>query len=66
MKMKEAATWRPYVHVAGGGSTGASGARSGGVPGPSTLALRSAALSMRAADILGSLVALAIPKRIAA
>ena len=49
-----------------GSMSGARGVRSSSEPGPSTFDLRSAALSIRAADILGSLVALAIPNRIAA
>jgi hypothetical protein len=54
-------------HVASGGSiSGASGVISSGAPGSSTFDLRSAALSIRAAEILGSLVALAIPNRIKA
>jgi hypothetical protein len=53
-------------HFAGGGSTsGASGVKSGGFP-SSTCNLKSAALSIRAAEILGSVVALANLKRIAA
>jgi len=59
-------SWRPYVHVAGGSMSGASGVRSSGAPSPSTFDLTSAALSIRAADILGSLVALAIQNRIVA
>jgi hypothetical protein len=51
---------------AGGSTSGARGVRSGDVPGPSTCDLRSAALSNRAAEISGSLVALANPNRVAA
>jgi hypothetical protein len=52
-------------HVAGGGSM-SSGVISSVAAGSSTFDLRSAALSISAAEILGSLVALAIPNRIAA
>ena len=52
-------------HVAGG--SGARGDKSGGgTPGLSTCNLRSAALSNRAAEILGSVVALDNPSKIAA
>ncbi len=54
----------PYV-VGGGSMSRAEGFRPGG-PGSSTCNLRSAAFSNRAAEILGSLVALANLKRIAA
>src|SRR5256886_13270411 len=57
---------RPSVHAGGGSMSGATGLRSGCAPGSSTCSLRSAALSNRAAEILGSLVALANLKRIAA
>jgi hypothetical protein len=56
---------RPHV-VVGGSISGASGVRSGGVPAASTFNLISAAFSIKAAEILGSLVTLASPKRIAA
>ena len=46
--------------------SGTRGFELGGAPGSSTCNLRSAALSKRAAEILGSVVALANPNRIAA
>ena len=55
-----------FRHVAGGSMSGAMGVKSGGAPGSSTCNLRSAALSKRAAEILGSVVTLAKPNRIAA
>src|SRR5258708_36149677 len=58
---------RPYFHVADGGSmSGASGVTSGDAPSLSTCNFRSAALSNKAAEIFGSVVALASPNRIAA
>ena len=63
----EAATEAALRHVAGGGSTsGARGVESGCAPGSSTCNLRSAAFAIRAAETIGSLVALANLKRIAA
>src|SRR5258708_1077827 len=55
---------RPYA--VGGSMSGARGVKPSVAPGSSTCNLRSAALSRRAAEILGSVVALANPNRIAA
>ena len=59
---------RPFsIHVADGGSTsGARGDKSRDADGSSTCNFRSAAFSINAAEILGSLVALANLNRIAA
>jgi len=65
-KMKEAANRGGLRHLAGGSMSGAMGVTSDGTPRSSTCNLRSAALSKRAAEIVGSVVALANPNRIAA